>query len=102
MRRFHSGRALVVLSLVFALFVVPAAAQAAAPRELGGADAGAASVVERLWHWVMSAFDAGGPGLDPTRRPSVEGTGDQPATAGEDELQSLAGLARGAQRAPRG
>lgn len=67
-------RALIVLTVIASLAVLPAAAQAA-PRD-SGRDEGGVSLLASLFDWVSSIWGAGGGNWDPTGR--------QPTTAGPE------------------
>jgi hypothetical protein len=84
MRLSLSRRALAVVSLAIVILVSPMAADAAGPGS-GNGEEGRTFILHRALDWISSLWGAGGPGLDPTRRPSGQSTPVEPLATGEAE-----------------
>lgn len=80
----RSRRALAAVSLAIAILVSPMAAAAAGPGS-GSGEEGRTSILLRALDWISSLWGAGGPGLDPTRRPSGQTIPVAPLATGEAE-----------------
>lgn len=66
MVRIRFTRALVLPAVIASLLVLPAAAQAAAPRDDHRDGGGGISLLASVFEWVASVWGAGGADSDPT------------------------------------
>jgi hypothetical protein len=66
MVRIRFTRALILPAVIASLLVLPAAAQAAAPRDDHRDGGGGISLLGSLFEWVSSVWGAASPTLDPT------------------------------------